>query len=500
VRILTRSLAALTATATLAGACAFYKTPTLPPVPASIGDHQLSRRDAVADAEFLFRTLEDVHPNLYAHMPKDSVQRMRDRLTGTLGDSISRPELWTRFAVIVASLHDAHTSVYQPAEDLAAYRARGGFLAPLNVARDDTGALVLTGIVRGDTSAHRGDRLLAVNAHPADSLLDVFSRQISDERDWQRPRRAAAAFSFMLYLNGVRAPYAVRVRATNGTVREITYASMPVPPASTTGAATPPPPARHPNFQYRFLPDRIAYLDFYSMGGDIARFKTDLGAAFTKMAADSARGLIVDVRRNGGGDSQFGDELLAHMTSTPYRLAARKEWKMSHEYRSYLKHHLNASIRWLPIEYLFGIGRRMFSGPDGKIMVNEIPLDKHKRVPPAFAGPLCLLAGAGTFSSATMLVDAVKTYKLGTVIGEETGGLPTAFGDIYMFQLPASRFTVSVSSATWVRASGDTTEKDGVMPDVPARQTPLDIRNGRDPVLTAGIACAGSMMGTSTGT
>jgi len=104
-------------------------------------------------------------------------------------------------------------------------------------------------------------------------------------------------------------------------------------------------------------------------------------------------------------------------------------------------------------------------------------------------GPLCVLIGAGTFSSAVDLSDAIKTYRLATLIGEETGGRANSFGEIYHFRTRATDYLVTVSSAQFVRASGDRTDHRGVVPDIEVHQSADDLRAGRDPVVERAREC-----------
>lgn len=82
-----------------------------------------------------------------------------------------------------------------------------------------------------------------------------------------------------------------------------------------------------------------------------------------------------------------------------------------------------------------------------------------------------------------MLANAAEDYRLATLVGEETGGIPNAFGEVYSFDLPETRLSAGVSSAYFVRANGDEKDRRGVMPDIKVRQTQADARAGRDTVL-----------------
>jgi hypothetical protein len=65
-----------------------------------------------------------------------------------------------------------------------------------------------------------------------------------------------------------------------------------------------------------------------------------------------------------------------------------------------------------------------------------------------------------------MLADAARTYDLMRTIGQPTGGVPNALGDIGPFQLPNSRIVVPFSQKMFVRASGDESDLGPVLPHI----------------------------------
>jgi len=81
-----------------------------------------------------------------------------------------------------------------------------------------------------------------------------------------------------------------------------------------------------------------------------------------------------------------------------------------------------------------------------------------------------------------MFASTIKDYKLGTLIGEETGGLATSYGDIYPFQLPNTRLHCGVSHKRFVRPSGEDDGR-GVLPDHQVEINVDDIAAGNDKVM-----------------
>jgi len=62
-----------------------------------------------------------------------------------------------------------------------------------------------------------------------------------------------------------------------------------------------------------------------------------------------------------------------------------------------------------------------------------------------------VLIGQRTFPARSIWLPPIKDYKLGTLVGEETGGLATQFGDIYSFWLPNTGLQLGVSHKKFYR-------------------------------------------------
>ena len=474
-------------------ACTLYTPPRLGPARAGLA-RRYSRAEIAADLDTMFTTFEHVHPEVYAVTSADSLRRARAAFVRSLPDSAARDEFYLGFARLVALIGDGHTSIGSPGEERQEYMKRGGRILPLGFEVDESNAVRVTGAIGGLPSGiRRGDRLLSVNGHNADSLLRVFMLEVSGETAWWKSRIAAQSFGSLLLLHGLVPPHALELQDAEGTRTTVTVVGLAQDSldaiAARNRAARATQPARPPNFTYRKLEEGTGYIDFYSMAGDIRSFRTRIATAFEQIAHDSVRVLIVDLRNNGGGDSRLGEALLDHFVDKPYRSAAAKEWRASDEYRSFMRTGLHPAIRWLPVQYFISDARKFFGARAGtNVMFAQKP-EEHDRAQPRFGGSVCVLIGRGTFSSAMETADAIKAYRLAPLLGEDTGGLPTAFGEVFSFRLPRTGLVASVSSARYLRASGDSTDHGPVRPDVEIHRTAEDLRVGRDPVLERAKHC-----------
>jgi hypothetical protein len=62
--------------------------------------------------------------------------------------------------------------------------------------------------------------------------------------------------------------------------------------------------------------------------------------------------------------------------------------------------------------------------------------------------PARCVTGPVTFSAAAEFADAVQTYQLATIVGEEIGGRPNDVGNSLPFVLPNSRLTVYIATVS----------------------------------------------------
>ncbi|MBI5728047.1 MAG: hypothetical protein HY965_09365, partial [Ignavibacteriales bacterium] len=69
------------------------------------------------DFTFLIKTLEEVHPSIYARTSKEHILKEKERITHSLVKPLSRIEYWNMLAPFVAQFHEGHTSVFYPAQE-----------------------------------------------------------------------------------------------------------------------------------------------------------------------------------------------------------------------------------------------------------------------------------------------------------------------------------------------------------------------------------------------
>ncbi|MGB3851496.1 MAG: S41 family peptidase [Tunicatimonas sp.] len=208
-----------------------------------------------------------------------------------------------------------------------------------------------------------------------------------------------------------------------------------------------------PDFAYRLLPGNVAYVALNSFENDDAW--NDFVAVYDDSIA-STDALILDMRRNGGGDSGYGWNILGYLTDTAFQTSA------------------NSSRLYSPLRRARGegvvyeaLGKGTWSPQGEKV----------------YSKPVVVLTSAQTFSAAEDLVVAFDAMERGTLIGETTGGStgqPLAFavpGGI-MARVCAKRDTYP-DGTEWIGK--------GIEPDMKVHPTVADLQAGRDTVLKVAL-------------
>jgi hypothetical protein len=205
----------------------------------------------------------------------------------------------------------------------------------------------------------------------------------------------------------------------------------------------------------RFYPEDIAIKDFEKHVKDLYK----------------AKGLIIDLRQNGGGSTEVAWHLQKYLTKKSYFLNYGWETRMNDGVRK-------ANGNWIEEDKDYFLNKAYrFVKPDTIFIPDTL-----KRI----ECPAVILIGRYTFSAAEdFLVNIYELPGRPKLIGEETGGstgsplvVPDLPGDGYA-RICTRRICYPVSYKRFVNC--------GVKPDIEVKQTIEDYLNKKDVVLDAGI-------------
>jgi C-terminal processing protease CtpA/Prc len=328
-----------------------------------------------------------------------------------------------------ASLKDAHTNVYFPEELADSFYSRPPFRTELIEGRvfitdifSDT--LKKMGIVKGL-------EVLSINGEP---VLEYAKNNVEPYESSSTPQdRDVRGFTYALLAGSKTEPLILKFRNKDG--KEWTQ-SVPRTGYSTIKSI--------PSIEYSET-GGIGYLQLNSFEDEAVTKIYD--SLFSRIA--KTKGLIIDLRKNGGGSDGIGFHVLSTLTDTPYAISLSRitQYKSTSD----------GDGQW-------------YSFPAAKIQPSKKMF---------YAKPVVLLISARTFSAAEDFVVDFSYMKRGKMIGQTTGG---STGMPLFFNLPGGG-TARVCAKDDVFPDGRKFVGTGIAPDIFISKTVDDLYKNNDAVL-----------------
>jgi CubicO group peptidase (beta-lactamase class C family) len=206
-------------------------------------------------------------------------------------------------------------------------------------------------------------------------------------------------------------------------------------------------PAADGALHYGWLPGEIGYLHIGRFHDpDASAHATDEAIA----ALDGAKGLVVDVRHNGGGDDRVGQAIASRfvVTSRPYMAVAMRRPGA------------------VPAAFLDPVEWRL--SPAGPVQ---------------FTKPIVLLVNSRSISAAENFALAMRAVPQAIVVGETTAG---AMADIVTRALP-NGWLVTVPVNSFRDVDGVSWEGIGITPDLWVKNERAEVASGTDRALQTAL-------------
>jgi carboxyl-terminal processing protease len=293
-----------------------------------------------------------------------------------------------------------------------------------------------------------GDVLKAIDGRPAGDFFKELEKYVPASDEIAR-RGALFYFPFLF-------PVSFKVTLEDGKKIQVDRKQQMLKPV----------PA--PAFEARMLEGDIGYLQIPSFGNPE---NEERAIAFLKEHA-GMKGLIIDVRLNGGGNTPR--HLIGSLMERPY-----KNWNESTSlsiglFAAYAQIASHASDYGIDAEskaYMEAF-EDYFSRPNFFVPGSVVQPDH-----PIYAGPIFVLAGEGCASACEDFLMPLKTTGRATIIGQKTQGTS---GQPFLYNF-GNGMLFRVSSKRMYLPDGSQFEGLGIQPDVKINRTITDWKGGKDP-------------------
>lgn len=421
---------------------------------------------------WLTETMREVGAKPFAFTDEAAFERAyRDRL-----ERFDRPANARAFFLAVAPLfammNDGHVSILL-GHEYDAWRDAKGRAFPLLLRLHEHGLFV---DIETESDLPAGTRIDAIEGTPTEGLVEgLLSLQGAQTPGIRRAliglNTAYVLRQWLYARDGERTSYLVGATTPKGERRTAVVRTT---TSDEVGRALDRAPEQsEANYTFsRIAGGRVGYID-YRHCVDKSAFGRFLTQTFRGIKASPVAGIVIDIRRNGGGDSEVNDVLWPFVSNKPFSPGGRFMLKVSsrlkREYGFWLY-----NMHYLPPSWFLR---------DGSIQqfdLTRLAMHRPENNPLQFSGPVYLLIGKGTFSSAIGCAQEAKTGALATIVGEETSPVNHT-GEVYQGYSPK----IGLRFGFTTKYYNDEPFKDGegIVPDVTIVPSEADERAGRDPVL-----------------
>ena len=363
-----------------------------------------------------------------------------------------------------SAFHDGHVNVMTKSDlsGLEVYTApiRVEVLAPAT----DHEKLIVAAVMSGNGMAiglSVGDQITAINGVPAgDALTAAAAAASSGSTERMRRYWAGRRLVDVIGSENGSQPFVLSIRPVNGGAEKtvVLFRNVEIDPKP--GFA---PGSADSGIEYisaQILPDSIGYLRLDAFEGEQDEYL--ISEAMDRLSG--TRGLVIDLRKNGGGDLS-GDRIIERLANQVVTRYKRSE-------------HLS--------DYLTALEPSLFNlTPDS---TGQFALWHDLTVSPDsahhYGNPVVALISPYCFSACDTFSAALRGNNLATFVGEPTGG---GTGTPMVFDLPISPLSFRYSTIRGETPSGDLIEGNGTSPDIYLEPTAEDRALGKDTQLQKAI-------------
>lgn len=411
--------------------------------------NKLTKEQLVADVDTLYAQMYDIHPDLFATLSQSKFEKELGRIKSEFKDGMTAVDFYRKITPLVVRLGDGHTNVYTPSYSVNWETEKIAFPIAVDIDKKDYTITVKDNFNDSEVNIPAGTKILSINGRKTKKIVQDFLKYASGENNNFRIERIKNDFYLLPFFvygdqSGFTVTYEQEKKKEKATVAALTLRQYFDKEEKKRREKQ----EVRRNYSLSINKDiNTAIIDFRSLM-DLDNFKLFIDSAFTVIKDQNIGNLIIDVRKNGGGNSALGNEFFQYISPVPFQQFGKAYRKLSPT----LKRIDNDNIYHKSTDEL-------------GIRLSEYPLIELRENDKRFTGNCYLLTSNYTFSSAGSFSWAFHHFKMGKIIGEETGGLIVCFGDIISSKVPNTGVEFGASFRKFYGYGANDSQRHGVRPD-----------------------------------
>lgn len=423
------------------------------------------------DIDYTLMKYKQIHPNFYRDLPKDSVVTRFEYLKSEIDKPMTRFDFMRMFTPVVYNvIRDGHNYVYPLEEEQNHYIDNGGKFFPIPVIIKNKRLFCNSKIAEIPYYSE----IIGINNLPSQEVIETVLSNYYPENEESEEVFASNSFSSTIFcsywhsyggFNEYSIDYISSLDSSKHNLILKGRTSKEIDSLRISQSKD--------KFTFEEIPElKTGVLAIRTMEG-INELKSFCDSVFVIMKQRQYENLVIDIRGNSGGSSRTVDMFLEYITDKPvsqfdyFETKASKEQKKdfvtgNRKYKNWFKWY---NYLYYPIYIRSNDWRKqMLLVKNGTLIRQDFEPTVPKDNPLRFDGNLFLLTSISSYSAANGLASAFKYYKLGPIIGQETGQPTYTTINSINFELPNTKITCASSDMT-IAYIGWKNDGHGVIPD-----------------------------------
>lgn len=386
-----------------------------------------SPTDLKSDLKSLYGKLDTAHYNLYHLHSKKEFDSIYQNIYDGIDHPLNAAEFYFQLLPLFNLLQDSHSMLGFPFSYSKEFSKQGGLLIPIKVFIADNKIYVSENL--STTLFPLYSEITSINGKTSNEILNTLHLMINREQQESESDYMAFFFQRILYpVYGFDKNFTLEIVTPDKQTKQITLSGIPLENF---------PHIEQPNFSSRYLDKSIAVMDINACE-DKEQFGYFCDTVFKSLNKNNISSVVIDLRDNPGGSTFHGDTLFTYLTAN--------------KFTQYTKQ----SIKYSP-----------YSNPKSDTVYTQTfsdNLEQSHTNTNLFKGNVYMLVNRNTFSSASVMAATFQCYKMGTLIGQETGGTQIFFDEPIEFKLTNSGLRFLVANQVNYCPCGTDWNK-GIIPD-----------------------------------
>lgn len=410
------------------------------------------KTDLAADLDTLYLHINKIHPDAFTRVSQQEFDAMFSEIKESLPKSLTKLEFYPYVARIVALAGDLHSDVSFPMNDFLDKKPCV-FPAYIRISPEDMSMTVKNS---PGNQIPSGSTILSINGKSANEIVNALSSYIPAETPVYLASRLTDGFhEYYNYIDPSDVYFVEYGYEGKIYKKEVKGGKIKVRKQNGNKKTD---QAQERNLSFTETSSGTVLFDIRKFDSR-QRYVTD--SLFLYLKNNGTENLIIDVRDNYGGMGDMAYDILSYISPAEYRLNDTRTYRFSDLSRHYnIRYYGKDTVR-----NTTGVYNYVYTEPEEMTQPRE---DSSK-----FHGRVFLLVNNGSMSTSVFLAHGIKHYKLGTIIGEETGSSLYSFFDPIKFTLPVTGLNYTLSTAKMSQFPVEKYKGHGVVPDIeiPSKQS-----------------------------